>query len=105
MSTGATSCSERLSIIIPLVLVLLLSVAINLRFIHHLYQIKKGKGPSKPIPMTIIAREDSILIKDTEIAWDNLLPEASGPGGPHVNAGIVGEAGTYFNHRQITTQA
>jgi len=39
--------------------------------------------------MASLRRQESNLIKDTEIAWDNLLPESSG--GPYVNAGVVSD--------------
>ncbi|KXJ16084.1 hemicentin-2 [Exaiptasia diaphana] len=104
LSCSPPSCNKRLGIIISLVLVFVLSVAMNIRFIYHTYQIKKlSKTPSKPIPMNTLTREESNLIKDTEIAWDNLLPEASAQRGAFVNAGVISDKEALFS-KQINIQ-
>lgn len=53
--------------------------------------------------MNTLKGEESNLIKDTEIAWDNLLPEASVQGGAFVNAGVISDKEALFS-RQIHIQ-
>ncbi|XP_031569357.1 hemicentin-1-like [Actinia tenebrosa] len=100
LSNSPSSCEARLGIIISLVIVFLLSLALNLRLIYRYRQMKNAsKASLKSISLgKKMNAEGSNLMKDTEIAWDNLIP--AGHGGPFVNAGIERDTEPAIHYRK-----
>lgn len=58
-----------------------------------------NNATAKSIPLGKMNAEGSNLMKDAEIAWDNLIPH-DGHGGPFVNAGIERETEPASHYRK-----